>query len=210
MAESRSIPFSSTIQRQRPRVIVFDLDGTLWDPEMYQLHGGAPFKADPKNPNVMIDRTGTKVGLLGETRDLLSRLAFSEEWGGGEAEGKVPKTYLAISSTCDYPEWAKELLSKFTIPIPGSTDNKTVKMGTLFHSSHIYYANKAQHHKKILQEIEKLDPTVNDVSQMLFFDNQTNNVKDVTNVGVASCYAPNGMQVGVFEKGIEIWRKLQH
>ena len=29
-----------------PKVIVFDLDGCVWDPEMYQLWGGgAPFKA---------------------------------------------------------------------------------------------------------------------------------------------------------------------
>ena len=29
-----------------PKVIVFDLDGCVWDPEMYELWGGgAPFKA---------------------------------------------------------------------------------------------------------------------------------------------------------------------
>ena len=28
-----------------PKVFVFDLDGCCWDPEMYELYGGAPFKA---------------------------------------------------------------------------------------------------------------------------------------------------------------------
>ena len=29
-----------------PKVVVFDLDGCVWDPEMYELWGGgAPFKA---------------------------------------------------------------------------------------------------------------------------------------------------------------------
>lgn len=182
----------------RPRVIVFDLDGTLWDPEMYQLHGGSPFRADPKDPNVMIDSSGTRVGLLGETRGLLSRLAFSPEWAGH-------RTYLAISSTCDYPKWAEELLQKFTIPNPKT--GGVVRMRDVFQSVHIYYANKSQHHKKILQEIHEMDDRVEDASQMLFFDNQMNNVGDVSKIGVPSCYAPNGMQNGVFEKGLEIWSR---
>ena len=26
-----------------PKVLVFDLDGCVWDPELYQLMGGSPF-----------------------------------------------------------------------------------------------------------------------------------------------------------------------
>lgn len=199
----------------QPRVIVFDLDGTLWDPEMYQLSGGAPFSASPKNPNVMIDRSGTPVELLGVTRSLLSRLAFSPEWQGSTSPAngknggeKVRKTYLAISSTCDYPEWAKDLLQKYRIP-KGEGSGETVPMKEVFTSSHIYYANKARHHEKILQEIHAVDPSVNHAHQMLFFDNQRNNVKDVSGFGVPSCYAPSGMQKGVFEEGLKIWKQYQ-
>lgn len=204
----------------RPRVIVFDLDGTLWDPEMYQLSGGAPFSANPKNPSVMIDRSGTPVELLGVTRSLLGHLAFSSEWQGSEgnakeeghdkenSKGGKKSTYLAISSTCDYPEWAKDLLQKYRIP-KGEGSGETVPMKNVFTSSHIYYANKARHHEKILQHIHSIDPSVNHASQMLFFDNQQNNVKDVSSFGVPSCYAPNGMQKGVFEEGLAIWRRYQ-
>lgn len=217
MPTTRAVPSSSSsFPDARPRVIVFDLDGTLWDPEMYQLHGGAPFSADPKNPCIMIDRSGTPVELLGETRTLLSRLAFSAEWQGKEAEAGegVPKTgenvrqtYLAVSSTCDYPEWARDLLQKYKIP-KGSS-GETVPMKQVFTSTHIYYANKAQHHEKILQDIHEIDPSVSRASQMLFFDNQRNNVKDVSSFGAPSCYAPRGMQKGVFEEGLEIWRRYQ-
>jgi hypothetical protein len=35
---------SSSTNASSPRVLVFDLDGCVWDPEMYELYGGAPFK----------------------------------------------------------------------------------------------------------------------------------------------------------------------
>ena len=36
----------NTMTTALPKVVVFDLDGCVWDPEMYQLWGGgAPFKA---------------------------------------------------------------------------------------------------------------------------------------------------------------------
>lgn len=38
---------------------------------MYQLSGGAPFKAHPSQSDVMIDRAGTNVHLIGETREVL-------------------------------------------------------------------------------------------------------------------------------------------
>lgn len=189
----------------RPRVIVFDLDGTLWDPEMYQLHGGAPFKVDPSKPTVAVDRSGTRVQLLGETRDILAKIAF--EWNEEtDADGnRLPKTYLGISSTCDYPSWAEELLKKFTVPHKSAS--AAVPMGSVFHSSHIYYANKAQHMRKILASLHEVDPSISEPSQLLFFDNQMNNIRDVSGAGVVSCYTPRGMQPGVFEKGLEQWRK---
>jgi len=40
-----------------PAVIAFDLDATLWYPEMYQLYGGAPFKKH-ENGKDLKDRHG--------------------------------------------------------------------------------------------------------------------------------------------------------
>lgn len=46
---------------------------------MYQLSGGAPFKAHPSKSDVMIDRVGTHVGLIGETREVLQYLCTAPE-----------------------------------------------------------------------------------------------------------------------------------
>ncbi|AIO01518.1 phosphatase, putative [Leishmania panamensis] len=177
-----------------PRVIVFDLDGTLWTPEMYQLWGGSPFKPHKQNLNSMIDKSGVEVRLIGESRNVLQTLATDSKWAN---------TYLAISSTCDVPSWARELLGKFTF-----TDcaGKTVPMHDLFGDRiEIYKANKARQHEAILQKVNKIDPSVSEYAQMLFFDNQTDNAQHVSRIGVTAYYCPNGMTEGTFQKGLDMW-----
>lgn len=52
-----------------PKVVVFDLDGCVWDPEMYQLWGGgAPFAPDGRGN--LIDKAGIVVRLLGAVREV--------------------------------------------------------------------------------------------------------------------------------------------
>ena len=49
---------------QRPAAVIFDLDGCLWDPEMYELWGGgAPFSDN--GDGTLSDRSGVTVRLLG-------------------------------------------------------------------------------------------------------------------------------------------------
>ncbi|KAF8284006.1 putative magnesium-dependent phosphatase-1/HAD phosphatase, family IIIC, partial [Trypanosoma cruzi] len=182
-----------------PLVIVFDLDGTLWAPEMYELWGGggAPFRADPSDPNGAFDRAGTNVRLLGETRELLQKLSTDPKWSS---------TSLAISSTCDEPRWAMELLQLFQFT---DSSGRRVPMLSLFGDLvEIYSANKASHHRTILRKLREKEIDVKeDFSQFVFFDNQTNNVESVSSIGVTSVYCPRGMVSGVFERGIQQWRE---
>lgn len=39
--------------KKLPKLVAFDLDGTIWTPDMYMLSGGAPFKISKFLLNVL-------------------------------------------------------------------------------------------------------------------------------------------------------------
>ncbi|GMH59216.1 hypothetical protein TrRE_jg5667, partial [Triparma retinervis] len=90
-----------------PKVVAFDLDGTIWTPDMYQLWGGgAPFSVE--GPELLKDCTGQKVSLLGISGGILDELKTSEDWGGVK---------VAWVSCTDEPSWADECMKKFKTPM---------------------------------------------------------------------------------------------
>ena len=173
-----------------PRVVVFDLDGTLWAPEMYEMWGGgSPFTAK-ENGKYLVDKKGERVNLLGDSRALLEKLIAHPAVESGE-------TTLGLASTCDEPEWARECLNKFTL----RQRDKLVPMGSVFQHHEIFKANKREHFKRIQKA------TGAEFADMIFFDNQTNNIHDVSPLGVHCVYTPEGQTMGYWEKGIADWRK---
>ena len=96
---------TQTLLAAKPKVVVFDLDGCLWDPEMYMLswRGGAPFTPDG---DAMLAQSGERVVLLGAAREILRELRTTDDWSA---------TKVAISSRTDEPAWAAELLDKFRV-----------------------------------------------------------------------------------------------
>ena len=96
---------TQTLLAAKPKVVVFDLDGCLWDPEMFMLswRGGAPFEPDG---DAMLSQSGERVVLLGAAREILRELRTTDDWSA---------TKVAISSRTDEPAWAAELLDKFRV-----------------------------------------------------------------------------------------------
>lgn len=162
---------------------------------MYELWhgGGSPFRRDGSHVDHVLDRSGTKVSLLGETRSLLRMLKFDPLWR---------ESILAISSTCDEPTWARECLRLFTVD-----DERNVAFADLFRGyDEIYHDCKSKHMEKILRKAQSSDPSIT-FDDFIFFDNQTNNIDAVSRkAGVFSVYCPQGMIPGIFEKGVERWR----
>jgi len=86
-----------------PKIIAFDLDGTIWSPEMYELWGGgAPFSVE--EGNILRDRSGTKCRLLGSTADILDECT----------QAPFADSIVCWVSCTDEPSWAAECAKKFT------------------------------------------------------------------------------------------------
>eukprot|EP00088_Acartia_fossae_P033049 TRINITY_DN33822_c0_g1_i1.p1 TRINITY_DN33822_c0_g1~~TRINITY_DN33822_c0_g1_i1.p1 ORF type:complete len:186 (+),score=34.41 TRINITY_DN33822_c0_g1_i1:46-603(+) len=166
-----------------PRCLVFDLDGCVWDPEMYELWGGggAPFKEN--KDGTLSDRAGTRVHLLGDVKKIMNEFVTDEKW----KESKI-----CVASSCDEPSWARECISKFDI-------GDGLKLKDVFDTDNIeiYKGSKDRHLKAIAKQ------TGFKLEEMIFFDNQTNNCHTVAGIGVTVVYTPDGVTRSAFEEGLE-------
>lgn len=98
---------SNSVKKRLPKLIAFDLDGTIWSPDMYQLWGGgSPFTVQGDGTKQLIDRAGTSVKLLGISSHILQTLKTEEKW---------KETITAWVSCTDEPEWAAECLKLFKV-----------------------------------------------------------------------------------------------
>jgi magnesium-dependent phosphatase 1 len=168
------------------KLVAFDLDGTIWNPEMYQLWGGgAPFQVVPQT-NALVDRQGTAVKLLGISAEVLHDLKHEPQLG-------YPKVVWV--SCCDEPAWAEECLTKFV------TEPSGLPLCHIAHASKIFDANKQAHFK----EIKEMYPDIQ-FSEMLFYDNQMNNIQSVSKLGVQCIFCPEGMTEEVWEQGLRLFR----
>lgn len=164
-----------------PKVLVFDLDGCLWEPEMYELlygSGGAPFSL--RSDGDLKDRSGNHIQLIGDVRQIMHELKTDPKW---------KDTKIAIASKCNEPNWADECLDKFELP-------DKIKLRSVFHPDliEVYFGCKENHLKAIASK-SKID-----LKDMIFFDNQMDNCRDVANIGVTVSYTPNGVTRQAFDK----------
>ena len=89
---------------KRLKLVAFDLDGTIWSPDMYQLWGGgAPFSY-ALNGYDLVDSGGTKVRMLGIISQILHEL---------NNEPDIKGVKVAWVSCTDEPSWAAQCLSMF-------------------------------------------------------------------------------------------------
>lgn len=171
----------------KPECVVFDLDGCLWSPEMYQLAWsgfGSPFTPTGDGALRAAGRSRATVELLGNVRDVMRELHCAPEW---------KDVTVAISSRCDEPEWARELLDKFMID-DGAGGQFALR--DAFSLVEIASDDKCSHFER-LSEASGIPP-----ERMIFFDNEPGNCQSVARMGVTCAYSPEGVTSDVWQMAL--------
>lgn len=184
----------------KPKVIVFDLDGCLWRPEMYEIlyysgGRGAPFRSDPDNVGQLLTCGNEPVYLLGDVRQVMRQLHYESKWDN---------VLVGISSRTDEPTWARELLTKFDLHVDDgekeqATTSQSATLSDVFKGGPIEIAHdsKVQHFQRISKQ------TGIKLEDMLFFDNESGNCREVAKLGVTVAYTPDGVTQQMFNVALE-------
>ncbi|PRW21055.1 magnesium-dependent phosphatase-1 isoform A [Chlorella sorokiniana] len=165
-----------------PRLVAFDLDATLWEPEMYQLMSGPKKQGvDRHGRPVVITHSGEEVSLIGDAWRILHELATDARW---------QDVQIAYVSRTDEPQWASECLRMLAL------DNG-LTLHELAHHHEIYPGSKRTHFRRIHER------TGIPYEHMVFWDDMQWNTKDVAGLGVVAIYAPQGLTAAAWEKGLQ-------
>lgn len=156
----------------RPRLVVFDLDATLWKPELYQLR---------KRPKANKD-----VVLCEGVADAVYDLATGREWAS---------TVGAVASRASEAEWAEDLLAAFEIE--GS------RLADVLPLREIYPGNKKKHFQRLRERSGVA------FSDMIFFDDYTENCGEVTQLGVLCVHTPRGLTREHWAGGLRAFARLK-
>lgn len=195
-------------QNAFPRLIVFDLDNTLWTPELYQLRS-------MPTPNQDIRLFPDALQILQCFRELKEYCAIA---AAAASETDFDSSFeLAVASRTHEYEWAHALLDRFPITIQqqpssnadavaSSSTNSAVMMRSLFPSPHlvqIQTGSKRQHFARLKAATEV------PFHQMLFLDDDEYlNLAEVSAMGVLSVHTPRGVTLDLFERSLRKYAEL--
>jgi len=200
-----------------PRLIVLDLDYTLW-PFYSDIHISTPVRAAARvgpNPSAVADRNGETFALYPDAPHILHLLS------------SLPSLpiRLAVASKSPVGELCREVLKLLRLPAgpPAGTSSSSVLAGSSEESSsnssakrgsdkgkkvievfdgglEIYEGTKLRHFEVIARR------TGIPYDQMLFFDDERPN-REVEKLGVTMRLVDDGLSWAELERGIHQWRR---
>mmetsp|Transcript_1554 Transcript_1554/g.2384 ORF Transcript_1554/g.2384 Transcript_1554/m.2384 type:complete len:238 (+) Transcript_1554:99-812(+) len=164
-----------------PKLIVFDLDGCLWKPELYNLawRGGknqSPFHLLGDGSKCQ-SRMGSVVSLFPDVRYVLQDLS-----------GRDDEVALGISSRTQHKDWAEEIVSTLTL-----SDGKPLNE-VLTAPWEIKDERKTLHFERFVSNMEL------SFEDMVFFDDNAGNCKQISRLGVTVGYCPKGLSREIYER----------
>lgn len=194
-SDTMDVPGTDMGDRLLPKLVVFDLDGCLWKPEMYELlyfsgGYGSPFVVSPDNPDILLTNIKREpVYLLGDVRDVMRELYQSSIWEG---------VAVGISSRTDQPIWARELLEKFVVDGHGTSPLTPFTLRDVINGPvQIASDSKVDHFLRIHKQ------TTIPLDEMMFFDNEWANCKSVASLGVTVGFTPYGVTRRIFDATLQ-------
>lgn len=174
-----------------PKLVIFDLDGCLWRPEMYELvhfsgKKGAPFTPAEHDDNVLLTVAGEPVQLLKDVREVMKELYLEPRWND---------ILVGISSRTDAPHWAKELLEKFSV----RHDSGEFVLEDVFRNGPIEMRSDSK-----VQHFQRIARTTNiGFEDMIFLDNEYGNCESVAALGVTVGYCPGGVSREIWQATLD-------
>jgi len=168
-----------------PSLVVFDLDNTLWTPELYTLRRMPNYRtAGPPGPTAGLD-----VWLLDGAVAALHELATGSLW---------QDTKIAAASRTEQGPWAHKLLSDFEVAGRPLSDLMT--------QVEIRPGSKTPHFENLHKG------TGIPYSKMIFFDDSADgkwgNCDEIAELGVLCIHCPRGLTPEVWKFGIESFAEL--
>ena len=170
------------------RLVVFDLDYTVWQPEMYQLYGSPRLARVPKGlcPIVRQESMTTSDDMILVDKEKTPIRVFE---GAAYALQEINRLrsdghdiHAAVASRTDQEEWAHTCMKHLQLP-DGTT------LSDCFQDRiEIDCMRDKTHH---IRRLEK--KTGIPLHEMCFFDNEHWNIECVRKIGVLSLYTPDGM-----------------
>lgn len=173
-----------------PRLVVFDLDGVCWNPEMYQTRGGPPYRVLPGG-DVIENSAGERIKLHGAVLRVWKML-FDVQSKGGDVQVAV-----ASSST---RRKALPLLQTALVA-PGISMYDVIGKDLL----KLYYI-KGQGKRPHLQEL--LRQTGIPPQKVLFLDDRADNISSVEGLGIKACLVEAGLSELAWQTALQAYATI--
>lgn len=178
-----------------PRLIVFDLDYTLW-PFWVDTHVTPPLKPNASHTSTT-DKYGESYAFYEDVPSILSALGRCPT----HPEDEVPTgVKIGVASRTHAPAIARDMLKLLHLPPLDEKDKARKSMDVFDAGLEIYPSSKIKHFEALQKR------TGVRYEDMLFFDDEARN-RDTETLGVTMWLVRDGVTWEEVEKGVGEWRR---